>query len=54
MEAASASAQVSMAQVADECFSNIRLVRVFAGETVERERWGQHVNASFRSGMGFR
>lgn len=53
VEAAHASAQVSMAQVADEVFSNIRLVRVFAGEAVEQQRWAQQVAASFRSGMGF-
>ena len=33
--------------------SAIRTVRSFAGEALERERFGEHVDASYRSGIGF-
>jgi ATP-binding cassette subfamily B (MDR/TAP) protein 8 len=53
VEAANGMAQARMAQVADETFANIRTVRVFAGEALERERYGGYVAESFHSGLGF-
>ena len=53
VEAANAQAQARMAQVAGETFSNIRTVRIFAGEALERERFGAYVAESYASGIGF-
>lgn len=42
-----------MVGVADQAFSAIRTVRSFAGEALERERFGADVVASYHSGVGF-
>lgn len=42
-----------MSSVASQAFSGIRTVRSFAGEALERERFGQFVTASYHSGLGF-
>lgn len=53
VEQANAKAQARMNQVADETFGNIRTVRIFSGEALERERFGSFVSDSYRSGIGF-
>lgn len=53
IEKASADAQQRMAIAVDETVSQIRTVRVFAGESLERERFGGYVMDSFEAGMGF-
>ena len=53
IERASAEAQQRMAIAVDEMVSQIRTVRVFAGESLERERFGGYVADSYEAGMGF-
>ena len=53
IERASAEAQQRMAIAVDETVSQIRTVRVFAGESLERERFGGYVADSYEAGMGF-
>jgi ATP-binding cassette subfamily B (MDR/TAP) protein 10 len=53
VERLSAESQSRMAVAVDETVSQIRTVRVFAGESWERERFAMYVNDSFISGMGF-
>jgi ATP-binding cassette subfamily B (MDR/TAP) protein 10 len=53
VEKLSADSQSRMAIAIDETVSQIRTVRVFAGESLERERFGTYVNDSYESGMGF-
>lgn len=53
IERASAEAQQRMAIAVDETVSQIRTVRVFAGESLERERFGGYVADSYDAGMGF-
>lgn len=42
-----------MANLVLSSCSAIRTVRSFAGEALERERFSEHVDASYRSGIGF-
>lgn len=42
-----------MSSVASQAFSGIRTVRSFAGEALERERFGEYVSSSYNSGLGF-
>lgn len=53
IEKKSAESQSRMAIAIDEVVSQIRTVRVFAGESLERERFGAYVADSYLSGMGF-
>jgi len=53
LEATSALAQSRMAMAIDETVSQIRTVRIFAGEAMERERFGVHVASAFSTGIGF-
>ena len=53
LERDSSDAQSRMAIAIDEVVSQIRTVRVFAGESLERERFGSYVSDSYISGMGF-
>lgn len=52
-EQASAHAQARMAACVDETVSQVRTVRIFAGEALERERYASVVMDAFNSGMGF-
>lgn len=52
-EGSAARAQKQMTEVADETFSNIRTVRIYAGESLQRERWGEQITASCGIGLGF-
>jgi ATP-binding cassette, subfamily B (MDR/TAP), member 10 len=52
-EQASAQAQARMAACVDETVSQVRTVRIFAGEALERERYASVVMDAYRSGMGF-
>jgi ATP-binding cassette subfamily B (MDR/TAP) protein 10 len=53
VDAAAGRAAAAMAQVADETFANIRTVRIFAGEGLERERFGGYADAAAAAGLGF-
>jgi len=53
LEAASAQAQSRMAMAIDQTVTQIRAVRIFAGESLERERFGVHVQSAYAAGMGF-
>uniref|UniRef100_A0A1D2A990 ABC transporter B family member 28 n=2 Tax=Auxenochlorella protothecoides TaxID=3075 RepID=A0A1D2A990_AUXPR len=53
VERAAAAAAARMAEAADETFANIRTVRVFAGEGLERERFDRHVAEARQAGLGF-
>jgi ATP-binding cassette subfamily B (MDR/TAP) protein 8 len=53
VDAAAGRAAAAMAQVADETFANIRTVRIFAGEGLERERFGGYAAAAAAAGLGF-
>ena len=53
LERKSAESQSRMAVAVDEVVSQIRTVRVFAGESLERERFGAYVSDSYLNGMGF-
>jgi ATP-binding cassette subfamily B (MDR/TAP) protein 10 len=52
-EQANARAQARMAQTIDETVSQVRTVRIFAGESLERERYASVVMDAYNSGMGF-
>lgn len=52
-EQASATAHSRMAMAIDETVSQVRTVRLFAGEAYERERFGLHVVEAFSTGLGF-
>jgi ATP-binding cassette subfamily B (MDR/TAP) protein 10 len=52
-EQASAQAQARMAACVDETVSQVRTVRIFAGEPLERERYASVVMDAYHSGMGF-
>ncbi|KAL4535588.1 hypothetical protein Ndes2526A_g06409 [Nannochloris sp. 'desiccata'] len=52
-EQASAQAQARMAACVDETVSQVRTVRIFAGEALERERYANVVMDAYHSGMGF-
>lgn len=53
VEAAQSAALQRMAGVAQQAFSNMRTVRSFAGEALERERFQAEVAASFAAGRQF-
>uniref|UniRef100_A0A061QMA6 Abc transporter b family member 28-like n=1 Tax=Tetraselmis sp. GSL018 TaxID=582737 RepID=A0A061QMA6_9CHLO len=53
LEALAAEARVGMVEVASQAFRSIRTVRSFAGEPLERERFVDHCEDAYRSGMGF-
>lgn len=53
LEASAAAAQASLAACVDETVSQIRTVRIFAGESLERERFRGHVNEAYAAGVGF-
>ena len=53
LERDSAEAQSRMTMAIDETISQVRTVRVFAGESLERERFGSYVSDAYISGMGF-
>eukprot|EP00208_Stichococcus_sp_RCC1054_P006203 CAMPEP_0206138586 /NCGR_PEP_ID=MMETSP1473-20131121/3425_1 /ASSEMBLY_ACC=CAM_ASM_001109 /TAXON_ID=1461547 /ORGANISM="Stichococcus sp, Strain RCC1054" /LENGTH=706 /DNA_ID=CAMNT_0053532061 /DNA_START=385 /DNA_END=2508 /DNA_ORIENTATION=+ len=53
VEGANASALSRMSSVASQAFYGIRTVRSFAGEALERERFGQYVDSSYKSGLSF-
>lgn len=53
VEGLAARAQARMSEVADETFANIRSVRIYAGESLERERFCEQVMASRDAGIGF-
>ncbi|EFN54275.1 hypothetical protein CHLNCDRAFT_31851 [Chlorella variabilis] len=53
LEATSAAAQQRLAEVASSSFANMRTVRIFAGEALEQQRFGQQVARSYASGLGF-
>lgn len=53
LEASNAAAQQRLAEVASSSFSNMRTVRIFAGEALEQQRFGQQVARSYASGVGF-
>lgn len=42
-----------MVAVAQQALDNMRIVRSFAGEALERERFQAHVGASYRAGLSF-
>ncbi|GLI67398.1 hypothetical protein VaNZ11_011584 [Volvox africanus] len=42
-----------MVAVAQQALDNMRVVRSFAGEALERERFQAHVGASYRAGLSF-
>ncbi|KAG2498202.1 hypothetical protein HYH03_003955 [Edaphochlamys debaryana] len=42
-----------MVDVAQQALDNMRIVRSFAGEALERERFQAHVGASYRAGLSF-
>jgi ATP-binding cassette subfamily B (MDR/TAP) protein 8 len=53
LEATNAAAQQRLAEVASSSFTNMRTVRIFAGEALEQQRFGQQVARSYASGLGF-
>jgi len=53
LEKSSAEAHSRMAMAIDETVSQVRTVRVFAGESLERERFGSFASDAYISGMGF-
>ncbi|KAI3435659.1 hypothetical protein D9Q98_001717 [Chlorella vulgaris] len=53
LEASNAAAQQRLAEVAASSFTNMRTVRIFAGEALEQQRFGQQVARSYASGVGF-
>ncbi len=53
VEQSQAQALSQMTGVANQAFSAIRTVRSFAGEALERERFGEYVAQSYHSGIGF-
>ncbi|KAK9862820.1 hypothetical protein WJX84_000045 [Apatococcus fuscideae] len=53
VEAKQLNSLAAMVDVADQAFSNIKTVRSFAGEALERERFGVYVSDSMASGIGF-
>jgi hypothetical protein len=50
---ASVAAVADMACAPLQAFDNIRTVRSFAGEALERERFHEHVASSFKAGVKF-
>ncbi|KAK9823874.1 hypothetical protein WJX72_006089 [[Myrmecia] bisecta] len=53
VEVSNSKALAAMVGVADQAFSAITTVRSFAGEALERERFGMFVAQSYASGLGF-
>lgn len=53
LEHSNAEAQARMANSIDETVSQVRTVRIYAGEALERERYGQYVGDAYITGMGF-
>lgn len=53
IEATLATALRSLSRVAGQAFTNVRTVRSFAGENLERERFLQHVDVSHVAGVQF-
>lgn len=53
LEQGSAESQARMAACIDETVSQVRTVRIFAGESLERERFRGQVMAAYESGTGF-
>lgn len=53
LEASSAAAQQRLAEVAASSFTNMRTVRIFAGEALEQQRFGRQVAAAYAGGLGF-
>ena len=53
LETTNAAAQQRLAEVASSSFTNMRTVRIFAGEALEQQRFGQQVARSYASGLGF-
>ena len=53
LEAASAAAQQRLAEVSSASFTNMRTVRIFAGEALEQQRFRQQVARAYSSGVGF-
>ena len=53
LEQASAESQARMAACVDETVSQVRTVRIFAGESLERERFRGQVMKAYESGVGF-
>eukprot|EP00884_Botryococcus_braunii_P013700 jgi/Botrbrau1/22330/Bobra.0002s0009.2 len=53
VERQNASALAAMSNVAAQAFSAITTVRSFAGEGLERERFGDYIQESYESGVGF-
>ena len=45
--------QAALAEVASSSFTNMRTVRIFAGEALEQARFGAQVAQSYASGLGF-
>lgn len=52
-EKASAHAQQEIAACINQTVANVRTVRIYAGEALERERLGHFSNIAFEAGMGF-
>ncbi|GFR53209.1 hypothetical protein Agub_g15916 [Astrephomene gubernaculifera] len=53
IERTQGSALGRMVTVAQQALDNMRVVRSFAGEALERERFQAHVGASYRAGLAF-
>ncbi|BDA40377.1 mitochondrial potassium channel ATP-binding subunit [Coccomyxa sp. Obi] len=53
VEAAAGNALSRMVAIADQAFRGITTVRSFAGEGLERERFGEHAVKSYHAGVGF-
>ncbi|KAK9839647.1 hypothetical protein WJX81_003007 [Elliptochloris bilobata] len=53
VERSNAAALGNMVGVASQAFAAITTVRSFAGEGLERERFGEYVAQSYQSGLGF-
>lgn len=53
LDASNAAAQQRLAEVASSSITNMRTVRIFAGEALEQQRFMQQVARSFAAGLGF-
>jgi ATP-binding cassette, subfamily B (MDR/TAP), member 10 len=53
LENISGKAQGEMAGCVDQAMTNVRTVRIYAGEALERERFGRYATDAFAAGQGF-